>query len=84
MERYLYEAILTPSETGGYDVLIPDIGLKTTVVSLEDAAYAAEDLIEKHISDGLIKGYGFPKVGSFDHTIPKGSMALGISAVVEA
>ncbi len=84
MDRYLYEAILTPSETGGYDVLIPDIDLKTTGTSLEDAAYAAEDLIERHISDRLMKGHAFPKVGSFSHTIPKGSMALGISAIVEA
>lgn len=83
MERYIYEAIFTPNELGGYDVSIPDFELLTQGDSLEDAAYMAQDLLSTYISLKLAQGETPSKKGSFSHFVPEGALAMGILVLAE-
>jgi len=47
MAKYVYPAILTPEEKGGYSVLFPDLeGCYTCGDDLSDALYMAKDVLE--------------------------------------
>ncbi len=45
MERYFYEAVLTPNELGGYDARFPELDIITQGDDLTDAAFMAQDLL---------------------------------------
>ena len=83
METYLYEAVLTPNELGGYDACIPDFDITTQGANLADATYMAQDALALRISGLLAEGASVAKVGQFGHRCPKGSTLMGIAAPVE-
>lgn len=84
MDRYLYEAILTPYGDI-YEVYFPELSLYTQGTSLADAAYMAQDLLTMDIAERLEAGEDVPHIGSFGTAgaIPAGSIAMGIMALVE-
>lgn len=84
MEKYLYEAVFTPNELGGYDVAFPDFGLVTQGSDLADAAFMAQDLLTLHIASELHDGKDIAKVGSFDFSCPQDGMVMGIVVVADA
>ena len=83
MNRYIYEAIFTPNELGGFNVTLPDFDLMTQGDSLEDAAYMAQDLLSAMISGKLAAGSEVSKTGSFGHPVPEGGLSMGILVIAE-
>lgn len=85
VDRYLYEAILTPYDDM-YEVYFPELNLYTQGTSLADAAYMAQDLLTMDIAERLEAGEDVPHIGSFGAAgaISAGSIAMGIMALVEA
>lgn len=84
MDRYLYEAVLTPYGDI-YEVYFPELSLYTQGTSLADAVYMAQDLLTMDIAERLEAGEDVPHIGSFGTAgaIPAGSIAMGIMALVE-
>lgn len=78
MKNYLYKAVLTPNELGGFDVYIPDFDCRTQGDDLADAAYMAHDLLETQIVIALEAGKEVDTLGSFDGTCPDGSISLDL------
>ena len=79
VDRYLYEAILTPYDDM-YEVYFPELNLYTQGTSLADAAYMAQDLLTMDIAERLEAGEDVPHIGS----LSAGSIAMGIMALLEA
>lgn len=78
---YLYEAIMTPSGDGRFDVQFPDLDIVTFGDDLYDAAYMAQDLLSLYIRDALEDGEDLP-APTMGHKVPKGGYALGIAVDV--
>lgn len=83
METYIYEAVLTPNEAGGYDARFPELDITTQGCDMADATYMAQDALALHVSGLLTEGKSVGKVGKFGHQCPKGSTLMGIAAPVE-
>ena len=61
MQEYAYEAVLTPSEEGGYDVIVPDLpGCFTCGDDYQDAIKMAADAIESYVSILVEDGRDIP------------------------
>ena len=60
MCKYIYEAVVTPNNVGGFDAEFPDLGIVTQGCDLYDAAFMAQDLLENHIVYTLQKGAALP------------------------
>ncbi|MCD8199550.1 MAG: type II toxin-antitoxin system HicB family antitoxin [Coriobacteriaceae bacterium] len=58
--RYLYEAVLTPNELGGFDVEFPDLDIVTLGDDVEDAANMAADLLQNWIIAALQRNQELP------------------------
>ena len=84
MKKYLYEAVLTPNELGGYDARFPELDIITFGDDLADAAFMAQDLLATAISAELKEGNEVPQVGKFGHRCPKGGTLMGIATYAEA
>lgn len=84
MERYLYEAVISPSEQGGYDVYFPDFDIHTHGVDLTDAAVMAQDLLSLYISALLERGNAVAHTGKFRMNSPDGGIVMGIMTFVDA
>lgn len=84
MNRYLYEAVLTPNELGGYDARFPELDIITQGDDLADAAFMAQDLLALEISTLLKDGKQIPTVGTFTNKCPEGSILMGIATFAEA
>lgn len=82
MKRYLYEAVFSPNELGGYDVSFPELGIVTMGDDLTDAAWAAQDLLTLHAEGERAMGRDLPESGSFGAAAPDGGAVIGIMAVV--
>lgn len=83
MERYLYQAIITPNEIGGFDVRIPEFDMITQGDSLGDAAFMAQDMLTLHISVLLKEGKDVPQIGKLDHDVGDDGMSLAVVALAE-
>lgn len=83
MEKYLYEAILTPNELGGYDVVFPTLGIITQGDTVSDAAFMAQDLLATWIASLLKDGEEVAQVDTFGHDTPDGAISLGIVVCVD-
>lgn len=79
MEKYLYEAAMTPNELGGYDIRFPDLGLVTQGKDLSDAVFMAQDLLATWVSGELADGSAVAAVGPFGHECPDGGILMGIA-----
>lgn len=79
MEKYLYEAVITPNELGGYDARFPELDIITQGDSLTDAAFMAQDLLSLVVSTALRDGRAIAKVGEFRGECPEGSTLMGIA-----
>ena len=84
MERYFYEAVLTPNELGGYDARFPELDIITQGDDLADAAFMAQDLLTLVVSTALKDGKPIPPVGTFTNECPEGSTLMGIATFAEA
>ena len=84
MKKYLYEAILTPTDDGRYDAQIPELDIYTFGDDLADAAFMAQDALTLAVSSLLADGVDVPTVGSFSNKCPKGSTLMGIATFAEA
>lgn len=80
---YLYEAIITPSGDGRYDVRFPDFDIVTLGDDLYDAAYMAQDLLSLHIREMLDDGEMLP-APIMGHESPEGGYIMGIAVDVNA
>ena len=83
MKKYLYEAVLTPNQLGGYDASFPELGIVTFGNDLADAAFMAQDLLASHISSELEDGNNVAEVGHFSNECPEGSIIMGITTYAE-
>lgn len=83
MDKYLYEAVFTPNELGGYDVRFPELDIITQGDDLSDAAFMAQDLLSLVISDALNEGKELATVGTFQNECPDGSLLMGIATYAE-
>lgn len=83
METYIYEAVLTPNELGGYNAHIPEFDIVTQGQDMADATYMAQDALALHLTGLLAEGISVAKVGEFGHACPKGSVLMGIATPVE-
>ncbi len=79
MDKYLYEAVMTQNEVGGFDVRFPELGIVTQGDSLGDAAFMAQDLLATWISAELATGAMVPNVGSFGQECAAESFLMGIA-----
>ena len=79
MEKYFYEAVMTPNELGGYDVRFPDLGIITQGDDLSDAAFMAQDLLATWVSGELADGSVVATVGPFGRECPDGGTLMGIA-----
>lgn len=84
MERYLYQAIITPNDIGGFDARIPEFDLITQGDSLSDAAFMAQDVLTLHISGLLAEGATVKQVGKVDYDCPENGFALALVVLAEA
>lgn len=84
MERYFYEAVLTPNELGGYDARFPELDIITQGNDLADAAFMAQDLLTLVVSTALKDGKSIPSIGTFTNECPEGSTLMGIATFAEA
>jgi len=67
--RYVYQAVFTPLEDGGYDVYIPDLpGCGTCGEDLADAICMAEDAAAMWLWDAENKGETIP-VSTGEHQV---------------
>ncbi len=80
---YLYEAVVTPSGDGRYDVWFPDFDMVTFGDDLYDAAYMAQDLLSLRIQGMLKDGECLP-APVIGHEVPEGGYAMGIAVDVSA
>lgn len=65
MGKYVYQAIMTPDEDGGYSVEIPDLpGCFTCGDDFMDAAYMAADAGKTYIASLLLHGEAVPQATS--------------------
>ncbi|MDR3307331.1 MAG: type II toxin-antitoxin system HicB family antitoxin [Coriobacteriales bacterium] len=78
MRRYVYEAVLTPSEAG-YLVCFPDLDKCTQGESLEDAVYMAADLLEL-ILEGMLKDGSDIPAPTYGRSAGDGGYVIAISA----
>lgn len=81
--KYLYEAILTPNDVGGYDAFFPDFDLVTQGDDEYDAVFMAQDLLQVWIIDCLRRGVRLPKP-CMDHQVPEGGRSIGIAVECDA
>ncbi len=81
MKSYLYEAVFTPNELGGYDVEFPELGIVTMGDGLSDAAHMAQDLLTTYVLGESDLGRKIPEVGRFGSERPEGGAVIGIMAV---
>lgn len=84
MGKYLYEAVFTPNELGGYDVRFPELDVVTQGEDLADAAFMAQDLLSLVVSSALKDGKKVAPVGVFTNQCPDGSTLMGIATFAEA
>lgn len=84
MDRYYYEAVLTPDGHGGYEVCFPDFDIVTQGSDLTDAAVMAQDLLGPYISSLLERGERVDHAGRFRGTAPNGGITMGIMTLVDA
>lgn len=78
MERYIYEAVLTPVKGIGYEVEFPQLGLITQGKDLADAAYMAQDLLHVWVSGELEDGNDVPTLGTFCGKAPENSVVMAV------
>ena len=84
MKSYLYEAIFTPNELGGYDARFPELDTITFGDNLTDAVLMAQDLLTVVVSSELGQRKDVLQVGKFGHDCPEGSLLMGIMTYAEA
>lgn len=62
MAKYLYPAVFTPEEEGGYSVYFPDLeGCYTCGDDLQDAMFMANDVLSFVMCDYEAEGKEIPK-----------------------
>lgn len=83
MERYLYKAVLTPCNEGGFEAAIPELGLVTQGSDFADAVYMVQDLLCLEIADRMEAGEPLPTVGRFTPDCPEGSVLVGVMALAD-
>lgn len=83
MERYLYQAIISPNELGGYDARIPEFDMITQGDSLGGAAFMAQDMLTLRISVLLMEGKAVPQIGKLDYEVADGDMSIAVVALAE-
>ena len=84
MKKYLYEAVFTPNELGGYDARFPELDVITFGDDLADAAFMAQDLLATVVSSALKEGKDVSQVGKFGYECPKGGTLMGIATYATA
>ena len=78
MKRYVYEAILTPAEEGGYTVSVPDLpGCFTEGDDYAEAVEMAADAMKTYVALLLLNGTNPPKVEHYD--CPEGCILVAVS-----
>lgn len=67
MAKYVYPAIFTPEEEGGYSVLFPDLeGCYTCGDNLQDALEMAEDVLAFYLYDEETAGNVIPEASKVE------------------
>ena len=79
-DMYIYEALVTPSETDGYEIAVPDLDAITQGNDLHDAAVMGHDLIQTYISSCIDRGGSIPKA-NFGRKAPDNGYAFIIGAM---
>lgn len=73
MAKYVYPAIFTPEEEGGYSVLFPDLeGCYTCGDNLQDALEMAEDVLAFYLYDEETAGNAIPEASKVEKVKVKG------------
>lgn len=68
MAKYVYPAIFTPEEAGGYSVFFPDLeGCYTCGDDLRDAIVMAEDVLAFYLYDKEAEGVMIPEASCMEN-----------------
>lgn len=84
MEKYFYEAIITPTNNGYFEARIPELDIITFGESLADAAFMAQDAMALRISSLLADGIEVKTTGSFSDIPPNNGTSMGIATYAES
>lgn len=83
MQRFIYEAIFSPAEEGGFDVSVPDLpGCFTYGENLQDATEMAVDSMKTYLADIMQDGEAIPKA-TYGHS-ENDCMTIAVSFEVDA
>jgi len=80
---YVYEAIFSPEEAGGYSVIIPDIpGCFTFGGSLAESVKNASEAIALNIEDYIASSENIPQA-TFGHPVEDGDSIFPVAAKID-
>ena len=81
--KYVYDAVFTPEEVGGYSVEVPDIqGCYSQGETLHDAVINIAEAIALCIEDNIAAQEDIP-VATFHHEVKEGELLFPVMAEVD-